>query len=277
MDQQKQATLFRKAHEHKTLVLPNVWDAASARVIEQSGAEAIATTSAGISWSRGVKDGEALTREEMLHTIKEIVAVTSLPVTADIESGYGNRLPGDVYETTSAVIEAGVVGINIEDTPGYENNTILQTGEQAKRIAQARKAAQTAGKDLFINARIDIYLADIGHADTKVESTLERAAAYLEAGADGIFIPGLSDLVTIKTFAESIQAPLNVMAGPGSATVPTLQEAGVARVSLGPALAMSALALTKKMSQEVLSTGTYKSFYTDLSFQELNSSFEHNG
>ena len=271
MTQQEKTAIFRQLHKNNTLVLPNAWDAASAKIVEQSGAAAIATTSAGVSWSRGKQDGEALERDDMIRVVEEIVAVTSLPVTADIESGYGKRQPEDVAETVRAVVEAGAVGINLEDTPGSQNRPILEPAEQAERIQKAREA----GGDIFINARIDIYLAQIGDPDTRFDAVLHRAAIYLEAGADGIFVPGLTDLDTITALSRAIDAPLNIMAGRGSASTAELQQAGVARISLGPVLALAGFSLIRKMAHEVLHEGTFASFPNDLSFPEMDALFKH--
>ena len=273
MTQQEKAIVFRQAHQTTPLVLPNVWDAASAKIVEQSGAVAIATTSAGVSWSRGVQDGESLGRDEMTRSIAEIAAATSLPVTADIESGYGLRRPADVGETTRAVLAAGAVGINLEDTPGYEGSAILGLTEQAERIEQAREAARSKEVDLFINARIDIYLARIGNPAERMEAVIQRAAAYIQAGADGIFVPGLIDLETIRQLVEAIDAPLNIMGGRGAPDVPTLKDAGVARVSLGPVLTLACFSAVRKMTQEVLQNGTFSSFPGDLTFSEMDGFF----
>ena len=270
MTRQDKASIFRQLHKNDTLVLPNAWDAASAKIVEQSGAAAIGTTSAGVAWSRGKRDGECLERHDMIRAIEEIVAVTSLPVTADIESGYGHRQPEDVADTVCAVVEAGAVGINLEDTPGSQQRPILEAEEQAERIQKAREA----GGDLFINARIDIYLAKIGDPETRFDAVLHRAAIYLEAGADGVFVPGLTDLDTITALASAIDAPLNIMAGRGSASIAELQEAGVARISLGPVLALAGFSLIRKMAQEVLVEGTFASFPNDLSFAEMDAFFE---
>ena len=269
MTQQEKAAIFQQLHTNKTLVLPNAWDAASAKIVEQSGATAIATTSAGVSWSRGKQDGESLGRQDMIQTIKEIVAVTSLPLTADIESGYGNRQPQDVADTVRAVVEAGAVGINLEDTPGSQQRLILKPEEHAARIHKAREVSD----DIFINARIDVYLAKVGAPETRLDAVLDRASIYLEAGADGIFVPGLTDLETITALCEAIDAPLNVMAGRGSASVSALQQAGVARISLGPVLALAGFSLIRKMVREVVHEGTFASFPNDLTFSEMDALF----
>ena len=269
MTRKEKGAIFQQLHKSKTLVLPNAWDAASAKIVEMAGAAAIGTTSAGVSWSRGTQDGESLNRNAMIRSIEEIVAVTSLPVTADVESGYGNRQPEDVADTVRAVVEAGAVGINLEDTPGVEGHPILEPGEQAARIRKAREA----GGEIFINARIDVYLANIGDPETRFDAVVDRAATYLEAGADGIFVPGLTDLQTIRALSRAIEAPLNVMAGRGSASISELQQAGVARISLGPVLALAGFSQVRKMAHEVVHHGTFSSFPNDLSFSEMDAFF----
>lgn len=273
MNQTQKASLFRKSHQRKILVLPNAWDAASASIIEKAGAVAIATTSAGISWSRGVPDGQVLGRERMLDALREIVGATNLPVTADIEGGYGSGSVQDVAETTEAILEAGIVGINLEDAPGRAGQPILDPEEQGQRILKAREVARSADIELFINARTDIYLAGIGEPDARLDAVVNRAKVYLEAGADGIFVPGLSETTEIKALVEAIDAPLNIMAGPGTSSVAQLEELGVARVSLGPAIALAALGLVSRAANEVLVDGTYDSCVTSLSFQDVNGSF----
>lgn len=278
MIQQKQATLFHKLHQNVPLILPNAWDAASARVIEQSGVSAIATTSAGIAWANGFPDGECLSRDQMVRQVRAIVNVTKLPVTADIESGYGNRSVQDVGATVEAVLAAGVVGINLEDTPGEDGAPILSPATQAERIQEARNRARSAGIDLFINARTDVYLAPIGDENTRLSALLDRAALYIEAGANGIFVPGLTALQSIKTLTQNIPVPLNIMAGPGCPSINELQQAGVARISLGPSLALATLSLTRAMTRELLSAGTYTTFVHSesehcLSFPEANQLF----
>ena len=269
MTRQEKAAHFKQLHKNNTLVLPNAWDAASAKIVEKAGASAIGTTSAGVAWSRGKQDGESLDRKDMIRAIEDIVSVTSLPVTADVESGYGNRQPEDVADTVQAVVEAGVVGINLEDTPGSQQRPILEPGEQAERIRKARGVST----HLYINARIDIYLANIGDPEKRFDAVLERAAIYLEAGADGIFVPGLTDLETITALSSAIDAPLNVMGGRSAPSISALKQAGVARISLGPVLALAGFSLIRKMAREVLEEATFSSFPSDLTFPEMDALF----
>ncbi|GIF77212.1 isocitrate lyase/PEP mutase family protein [Asanoa siamensis] len=228
--------LFRSG---RPLVLPNAWDVASAKLIERAGAVAIATTSAGVAWGLGHRDGGAIGRAAALEMVARIVAATSVPVTADVEDGYG-----DVAGTVKGVVDAGAVGVNIEDGIHAEPD----------RIATARR---TAGTDLFLNARVDTYLLGIGAPERRLDETLDRAAAYVEAGADGIFVPGVTDADTIAALAKALPVPLNVMAGPGSPAVADLVALGVARVSVGPAITLAAYAATRRAARELLTTGTY--------------------
>jgi 2-methylisocitrate lyase-like PEP mutase family enzyme len=238
------------------LVLVNAWDAASARVAEAAGSVAVATTSAGVAWSLGVRDGDVLDRDAAVAAVKRVVGAVKVPVTADIESGFGAD-PAAVAETVRLVVEAGAVGVNIEDgARGIE--------EQAARLAAARGAA---GQALFINARIDEYLR--GGRD--FEAVIARANAFVEAGADGIFVPGVVDPAAIEQLVAKISAPLNVLVGPGAPSVRQLAELGVARVSLGSGVASAAYAVVRKAVQEALTAGTYASIAEAIPYGELNS------
>ncbi|SDH86371.1 isocitrate lyase/PEP mutase family protein [Nonomuraea jiangxiensis] len=255
-------TLFRALHQGPVLVLPNAWDAASAALVEAAGARAIATTSAGVSWANGAPDGHGLSKERMIAAVAGIVAAVGVPVTADIEGGYG-----DVAATVRAVIEAGAVGVNLEDSPGPDGAPLLSPGDQARRIAAAREAATAAGVDLFINARTDVYLS--GVPGDRLADVEERARVYADAGADGLFVPGLLDLDGIARLAGG-PLPLNVMAGPGAPPVSELAAAGVARVSVGSAIAQSAYAIAARAAAELLAGGTYELLADGLDYGTLN-------
>ncbi|MGB3443317.1 MAG: isocitrate lyase/phosphoenolpyruvate mutase family protein [Actinophytocola sp.] len=244
---------FRERHlTGAPLVLPNAWDAASARIIERAGAEAIATTSAGVAWSLGVPDGDRLDVCAAVAAIARIVRAVDVPVTADIESGYG-----DVARTVRLVRDAGAVGINIEDGPAAA----------PERIA----AARAEGGDLFVNARIDTFLLSAGGVD----ETVARAKAYVDAGADGVFVPGVHDPAVIAELVSRIAAPVNVMAGPGAPSVAALAELGVRRVSVGPAIAVAAYSLVSAAASELLTQGTYGSSAAALTHGDLNAYFAH--
>ncbi|MEU5642202.1 isocitrate lyase/PEP mutase family protein [Streptomyces milbemycinicus] len=268
-----QALAFRSRHvPGHPLVLPNAWDATSARIVENAGAAAVATTSAGLAWALGAADGDRLDRDRALGAVAHIVDAVRVPVTADIESGYARDSAG-VGDTIRAVIAAGAVGVNIEDAL-YEGDALYGSGEgplrpvaeQAERLAAARQAADEAGARLFVNARIDTFLTGAGGVD----HTLERAAAFLAAGADGIFVPGVVDPVTVKALAEGIDGPLNVMAGPGAPPVAELAALGVARVSVGSGIAQAAHAVVRRAARELLGAGTYESLAEGLDYGELN-------
>jgi len=261
------AATFHGLHDHpsRPLVLVNVWDAASARLVEDAGATAIATTSAGVAWSLGRPDGNTLTRAEAMDAVARIAASVSVPVTVDIESGYADDADG-VARTVDAVLEAGAVGINIEDGR-------LHPGALADRIGAARRAAERAGVPLFVNARTDVHLAGLVDPERLLAETLERARRYRGAGADGVFVPGVRDVETIRALVESIDGPVNVMAGPGSPTVAELARLGVARISLGSAVAQAAYAVVRQAASELRTTGTYDSLAAGVDYADLNALF----
>jgi len=256
------ATRFASLHSPSSpLALANVWDVASARVVAASGAAAIATTSAGIAWGLGAADGNQVDRGLVLEQLARIVAaVDDVPVTADIESGFG-ATPADVADTVARVLDTGAVGVNIEDssvtpTPDQPLRTIA---DQAARLAAARAAANHAGIPLYINARLDVFGRRVGEESGRLAATLDRARAYLDAGASGIFVLGVSDAGTIAALTAGIDAPVNVGGTPGSLSVAELGKLGVARVSMGSAIAEAAYALVDRAARELLATGTYES------------------
>ena len=264
---QKDAIVLRALHERAPLVLPNAWDAVSAAVIEAVGASAIATTSAGISWAHGTADGERLTRARMLDALSEIVASVAIPVSADIESGYATT-PEAVAMTVSALIELGVAGINIEDSPGTEA-PLCEPSLQADRIAAARAAAERADVPLWINARTDTFLAGAGTRDEQLLETMVRADVYARAGADSLFVPGAVDVELIEALAKG-PLPINVMIAPGAPDIAALARAGARRISAGSAIAQAAYALAGHAAAEMLEAGTYESMHSTLDYGQLN-------
>ncbi|WP_410641546.1 isocitrate lyase/phosphoenolpyruvate mutase family protein [Amycolatopsis sp. lyj-346] len=264
------AEQLRALHHDRTLVLPNAWDAASAALIAQAGAPAIATTSGGVAWSAGKPDGHGLTREEMAELVARIVRVVDVPVTADIEGGYGPS-PEDVAKTVHLIVEAGAVGINLEDStaPG---GPLFDVPAQAGRVRAAREAAAAAGlPELWINIRTDVHLFGIGEAEGRFDDVLTRAVAYAEAGADSLFVPGLVDLETLATLVKESPLPVNVMVWPGAPTVAELVAVGVRRVSVGTAIAQSAYAVARRAAVELLEHGTYGALADGLDFGTVNS------
>ncbi|WP_033281716.1 isocitrate lyase/PEP mutase family protein [Streptomyces sp. NRRL F-525] len=261
------ALAFRALHvPGRPLVLPNAWDAASARIVEDAGASAVATTSAGLTWALGVADGDRLDRERALEAVARITASVGVPVSADIESGFAKDAAG-VADTVRAVLAAGAVGVNIEDALYGGEGVLRPVAEQAERIAAAREAADAEGVPLFVNARIDTFLRGAGGVD----ATLERAAAFRAAGADGIFVPGAVEPGTVKELADGIEAPLNVLVGPGAPPVAELAALGVARVSAGSSIAAAAYAVVRRAARELLDTGTYGAQTGGIGYGELNS------
>lgn len=252
------ARRLRALHDD-LLVLPNAWDAASAAIIADAGAAAIATGSAGVSWSLGATDGHGLTREEMVAAVARVVAAVELPVTADVEAGYGPA-PEDVAATVREVIRAGAVGINLEDAlPGGPGLIALE--DQLARIRAAREAAEAADvPDFFINARTDVFLRQIGEPEGRLEETLTRGRAFAEAGASGLFVPGLLDLAKLSELTAAWPLPVNALAAPTGPSVKELAGAGVRRVSLGAGVMLAAYAAARTVAAEVLSSGTYDTF-----------------
>ncbi|MFI8090111.1 isocitrate lyase/phosphoenolpyruvate mutase family protein [Streptomyces sp. NPDC086080] len=266
-ERRDRALAFRSLHvPGRPLILPNAWDIASARLVQDAGAGAVATSSAGVAWALGAADGDQLDRERALRVVAEIAGAVRVPTTADIESGYAKD-PAGVGDTVRAVLAAGAVGVNIEDTlHGTGPDTLRPAGEQAERIAAARAAADATGVPLFVNARIDTFLRGAGGLD----ETVERADAYLAAGADGIFVPGTVDPGTVRELAGRIHAPLNVLAGPGAPPTGELAALGVARISVGSGLARAAYALVQRAARELLDTGTYQAQAGGLASTTLN-------
>ncbi len=262
----EKAQRFRALHATPALRLPNCWDAASAAVIEAAGAPAVATTSAGVAWSLGFPDGDALDRQAAVDAIARIARAVDVPVTADIESGYGER-PSDVAETAAAVADAGAVGVNIEDSDPTDAAVLRSFGEQSERIAAVRHGA---GADCYINARIDIYLRGASEKAAQFSATVARATTYLKAGADGIFVPGVSDAETIAALVKAIDAPLNVLAGPGAPAPSELDRLGVARISLGPSVAAAAYALARRAAVGMLEGDSYDEVADGVDYGTMN-------
>lgn len=270
--QHDRARTLRALHQH-TLVLPNAWDAASAAIIARAGAAAIATTSGGVAWSAGRPDGHGLTRTEMADLIGRIARTVDIPVTADIEGGYGPA-PDDVAATVRAVVAAGAVGVNLEDSraPG---RPLFDRQDQSERIRAARAAATESDlPELWINARTDVYLFGIGRPEGRPDEVLSRADAYAAAGADSLFVPGLVDLDTLSALVKGCPLPINVMVGPGAPTVAELAAVGVRRISVGTAIAQAAYDVAQRATTELLERGTYGVLASGLNFMMINSAMK---
>jgi len=261
--QRAKAEAFRAMHDRsRILVLPNAWDAMSARVIEDAGARAIATTSAGVAFSVGYPDGEAIPRDEMIAAIARIARVVTIPVSADIESGFAHDARG-VAETVRRVIDAGAIGINLEDQIHDGTHSLYDLGVAVDRVRAAREAADSTGIPIVINARTDVYLLGIGEPDSRFEHAVRRANAYRKAGADCLFLPGVSCRADIERIVPALEGPLNLLAFPGIPTIAELERLGVARMSVGTRLTLGAMSSLKKTVVELVSAGKYESTLED--------------
>jgi 2-methylisocitrate lyase-like PEP mutase family enzyme len=257
-DQTALAQAFHQLHAGpEPLMLPNAWDVASARIIENAGARAVATSSAAMAWSLGYPDGEQMPLDELLAACRRIAEAVSVPLSVDIERGYGVDAE-DTGGLVGALMQLGVVGINIEDGKDPATGQLADARQLAQRIACIRAVAEHRGVALFINARTDTYLSRELSGEARFEETLKRALAYVEAGADGIFVPGLADAAEIKRLAGLLPVPLNVYVGyPGAPDAATLQSLGVRRISLGCGTMQAVLAHLARIAQEALVQGRF--------------------
>ena len=254
---QAKAETFKALHQKQDLfILPNAWDAASARVFEKAGFSAIGTTSAGIAASLGYPDGQQIPVREMMDAIKRIVSAVNLPVTADIEAGYSQEIE-KVLEVVREAMAMGVVGLNIEDSTGIKESPILDIPSQVAKIRAIRNMVSSAKKTLVINARIDLFYLGLYDTERATQETIERAHAYLQAGADCIFIFGVTDKAVLSRFVKAIPGPVNLLAGPGMPSVSELRLMGVRRLSLGSGAMRATFGTLEQISTELLQEGTY--------------------
>ncbi len=262
--QAERAEVFRALHRAPAiLVLPNAWDCASARIVEEAGFPGIATTSAGVANALGYPDGERIPAAEMLATVARIAGCVRVPVSADLEGGYQ-----DIAATAAGLVASGAIGLNLEDAGG-------DAAQHCARIATVRRVGRELGVNLVINARTDLYLDRIGDPASRFDRACERLLAYIDAGADCVFVPGVTDEDTIRRFVETLRFPLNILAAAGTPPIRRLQELGVARVSVGSALARAALGLTRRIAQELKTGGAYDTMLQGaIPYAELNRLFE---
>ncbi len=254
--QADKAEQFRKLHRGpRILVLPNAWDVASARILEELGYLAIATTSAGIAFSLGYPDGQRVSREQMLEVVARIARAVRVPVTADMEAGYGTTVQ-DMSETARALIASGAIGLNLEDVTGEDESSHVNMTLQMEKIRAIRETASSLGVALVLNARTDTYLMPIGPAETRFDRTVERLRAYRQAGADCLFAPGLRDGETIRKLVAALDGPLNILLMPGGASVGELEKMGVARASAGSAVMRATLSLVQRIGKELMQAGS---------------------
>jgi 2-methylisocitrate lyase-like PEP mutase family enzyme len=253
----KRAEAFRALHvAGRPLVLFNVWDAGSAKAVTAAGASAIATGSWSVAAANGFTDGEQIPLDLALDNLRRIVAATVLPVTVDLESGYGKGA-AEVGRTIGRAIEAGAVGCNLEDS-FPESGKMREVAEQTQRIREVRKVAQTAGIPYFVNARTDVFFQKppAQHDESMLREAIERGRAYADAGASGLFAPGLIDLTLITRLASASPLPLNILIDEGSPSIESLAQAGVARVSHGPGPYLEAMKLLEERARSVMGRRT---------------------
>jgi 2-methylisocitrate lyase-like PEP mutase family enzyme len=275
ISQQTKAALFRDLHHAPPiLILPNAWDAASAKLFELAGFKAIGTTSAGIAHSLGYIEPQRISREEMLQSVRRITKSVQLPVSADMEAGYAFTSEG-VAETVKGVIAAGAVGINLEDSPGDAGNPLVDPALHAAKIRAARAAADALGMPFVINARTDVYLFAVGESSIRFDNAVRRANAYRKAGADCLFVPGVADPEIIARLVREIHGPVNILANPGVPSATELERLGVVRVSMGSGPMRATMALVRRIAKELMETGTYKAFTDDtIPYAEVNRLFQ---
>lgn len=237
------AAKFHKLHE-ELLILPNVWDAASARIVQDAGAKAIATSSAAVAWAQGYADGHHFPIEKLIATVQAIARAADIPITCDAEGGYSDD-PKQAADNVAALIDAGAVGINLED--GKQSHDL-----HLKKIEAIRAVAEKKGVNLYINARTDVILKQLVPPDQAVAETLRRAAAIERAGASGLFVPGIAAADEISAIVAGTKLPLNIMARPGAPPASELRALGVRRVSAATGLFNAAMAAAREAAEDFL-------------------------
>ena len=267
---QKASLLKRLHHGPKILVLANAWDVISARIVEEIGFPAIATTSAGVAATLGYPDGQRVSCDEMLNVVGRIARAVQVPVTADMEAGYGTT-PADMAETARALIDAGAVGLNLEDMTGDGPSSQVELGLQLEKISAIREASAAARVPLVINARTDIYLTPIGPAETRFDRTVERLRAYARAGADCVFAPAVKDPETIERLAKVVGAPLNILLLPGGPNLNELERLGAARASIGSGLMRTTLGTARSLAKAMFERRDTEAMFAEaVPYAEVN-------
>lgn len=257
----EKASAFAERHRGPgIIVLPNAWDPGAAIVLADAGFPFVATTSAGIAFAQGLPDGQRLSRSRMLDLAGQIAGAVDVPVSADLEAGYGAR-PDDVAATVTGAVAAGVVGCNIEDSTGDRDHPLYELEAAVDRIRAGAEAAGASGIPFVLNARVDPYLVGLGTPAENLAESVRRGNAYREAGAGCVYVPGVYDRDTISVLAREIDGPLNVLGARGGASsalsVAELEALGVRRVSIGGSLAVAALALVRRAAAELREHGTF--------------------
>jgi 2-methylisocitrate lyase-like PEP mutase family enzyme len=269
--QAEKAEHLRKLHHGPPiLALPNAWDVVSARILEELGYPAIATSSAAVAFSLGYPDGQRISRREMLEAVARIAHAVEVPVTADMESGYG-KTPEEIAETTKQLVASGAVGLNFEDITGDDETSHVELGLQVKKIRAIRDTSAALGVPLAINARTDVYLMPIGPAATRFDRTIERLRAYRDAGADCLFAPGVCDREIIAKLIKALGAPLNILVSQNCPSLDELEKMGVARASAGSSAMRAAMGAFQLVAKDWLAHGSYDSLQqVTIPYPELN-------
>lgn len=270
--QKKLAEEFMRMHtEGDMFVLPNIWDAGSARVFEKQGFGAVATTSAGIAYSMGYPDGEQITLDDLAYCVKTITRRIDIPLSVDFERGY-SETPQEVKENAKRLIECGAVGFNIED--GLLNGELSPIEDQTEKIKVLTELKQELGMPFVINARTCVYWLKSGKEELRLQTAIERANAYAEAGADCIFIPGAMDEQTVIELTQSISAPINIILNPAFNDLKRLDEIGVKRLSIGSSAVRNIFGHIIRIADELKSGNTDTLLTTDFSYSDANSYFK---
>ncbi|MGP8159249.1 MAG: isocitrate lyase/phosphoenolpyruvate mutase family protein [Thermoplasmata archaeon] len=270
VSQAERAEAFRALHHRsRVLVLPNAWDVPSARVLEDAGFPAVATSSAGLMVSLGYRDGEEMPRHELAAAVGRIARKLSVPLSVDVVAGYG-RTPRGVTATVRMVLTAGAVGINLEDRDPSDQGLYPDT-LQVRKIVAIQELGRSMGIPLVINARTDALRLAPGDDGERLREAIRRSIAYRDAGADCVYPMGLTEPQSISTFVSALRCPVNVMVRKGLPPIAELEKLGVKRVSLGPSASYAAMGLLKRASFEILSHGTYGSLLDGaITHDELN-------
>ncbi len=269
--QKEKAEDFRSLHHGKRiLTLPNGWDVPSARVFEEAGFPAVATSSAGMMVSLGYPDGEVIDRREMVSAVRRIARVLAVPLSVDVVAGFG-QTSKEVVATVRSVIEAGAIGINIEDFV-HETKELYAVEKQVEKLKAIKALGESMRIPLVINARTDALRYAPGDPESKLKEAIRRGLAYRDAGADCVYPMGLTDAASISLFVKALNFPVNVMVRRGLPPTKELERLGVARLSFGPTASYAAMGLLKRAAREVLEKGTYESLIEGaITFDELNS------
>jgi 2-methylisocitrate lyase-like PEP mutase family enzyme len=252
-EQVKRAQTLRALHRPPILLLPNAWDLMSARIFAGAGYPAIATTSGGVAWALGYADGEKTPWNEVVDATAKIAGAVSVPVTADIEAGYG-KTPEEVARHVVEIVEAGAAGVNLEDGAG---GGLRSVEDAAARIAATRRAVSDAGFDVVINARTDVYLHGSGDAAAKQDEAIKRGKAYLAVGADCIYVFALVDLAPITSITRALAAPVNIMGRAGTPPLAALEAAGVARVSIATGATLVVASHLQQLAKDLRAKGDF--------------------